>query len=346
MHVQIHPKSVREALRGRGQCPQRRGPLRALLLAGLLVSGLGAPIMRSAEVSAPQVAPTRPAVLQDLLTKAVDGTLARFSAGGLKANELAVTVVHLTDPARPEWASYRGEVPVYPASVVKLFYLVAAHRWMEDGRLEDTPELRRAMTDMVVDSSNEATHYIVDLLTGTTSGPELTEDALRAWADQRNAVNRYFVLEGFEGINVNKKPWCEGPYGREMQAIQRFQPSRNWLTTDATARLFAEIATGRSVTPRRSREMMALLARDVSAPVRDPEDQTHGFTGIALQDPGREGLRLWSKAGWTSETRHDAAYLESPEGLKLVVVVFTTGHAIERQIIPSVVRTLLGGFPR
>jgi len=299
---------------------------------------------RGADTSSTSWSPSRSLRLQALVSRAAEETITRFSGQGLKPEELAVTVVDLTEPARPDWASYRGDVAIYPASVVKLFYLVAAHRWMEDGRLEDTPELRRAMSDMVVESSNDATHYVVDLLTGTTSGPELTDDALRAWADQRNAVNRYFAAQGFTNINVNKKPWGDGPYGRETQAIQRFQPSRNWLTTEATARLLSEIATGRSVTPERSARMRSLLARDVYATVRDAEDQTHGFTGIALLEPRREGVRLWSKAGWTSQTRHDAAYLELPDGRKLVTVVFTTGHAQERGIIPSVVRVALEGL--
>ena len=64
-------------------------------------------------------------------------------------------------------------MPIYPASVIKLFYLAAAHRWMEDNRLRDTPELRRAMRDMIVESYNEATHYVVDLLTDTTSDHHL-----------------------------------------------------------------------------------------------------------------------------------------------------------------------------
>lgn len=41
------------------------------------------------------------------------------------------------------------------AMVDKLFYLVAAHEWMERGKLEDTDELRRAMGDMIVHSYNE-----------------------------------------------------------------------------------------------------------------------------------------------------------------------------------------------
>jgi len=116
--------------------------------------------------------------LQALVDDAVHQTLAKFAGQQLKPDQIAVTLVDLRDREHPVCSSYRGDAQIYPASVVKLFYLVAAHRWLEDGRLQDTEELRRAMHDMIVDSYNEATHYIVDLLTGTTSGPELSVDEL------------------------------------------------------------------------------------------------------------------------------------------------------------------------
>src|SRR5437016_14363048 len=161
---------------------------------------------------------------------------------------------------------------------------------------------------MIVDSYNEATHYVVDLLTGTTSGPELSLDELKEWADKRNAVNRYFTSLGYRNINVNKKPWCEGPYGRETQAIKAFKPTRNMLTTDATARLITEIVTGKAVTAKRCAEMMELLKREPSGKSDDLDDQAHGFTGRALPT----AAKLWPKAGWTSEARPDAASLEFP----------------------------------
>ena len=282
--------------------------------------------------------------LQALVNSAVQAALQQFADRKLQSNQLAVTLVDLRDPAKPLQAAYRGDAPIYPASVVKLFYLAAAHRWLEDSKLEDTPELRRALRDMIVDSSNEATHYIVDLLTGTTSGPELPDAEIDAWFEKRNAVNRYFVSLGYTHINVNKKPWCEGPYGRETQSIKRHQPSRNLLTTDATARLLGEIATGRAVTARRSAEMMELLKREPFKKIVETgePDQGNAFTGPALPP----GTRLWSKAGWTSETRHDAAYLELPDGAKLLLVTFTVGHANEREIIPTVARKILAGLNR
>ncbi len=285
-----------------------------------------------------------PAPLQALVDRAAQQAVAQFSGIGLKTEELAVTLVDLTDPIRPTRASFRGSEPVYPASVVKLFYLVAVHRWLEDGRLTDTPELRRALRDMVVESYNEATHYVVDVLTGTTSGPELPEVELAAWHEKRGAVNRYFHSLGYTGINADKKPWCEGPYGREVQAIRAFKPDRNQLTTDATARLMTGIATGTAVSAKRCAEMRELLARDIYGAVKDAEDQTHGFTGIAVKE--LPASKVWSKAGWTSQTRHDAADVELADGRKFVLVTFTTGHANERGIIPSVARTVIAGLRR
>jgi beta-lactamase class A len=238
-----------------------------------------------------------------------------------------------------ERASYRGDERIYPASVIKMFYLVAAHRWLEDGKLKDTEELRRALRDMIVDSYNEATGYVVDVLTGTTSGPELLPTAFDAWFEQRDAVNRYFRSLGYQNINVNRKTWCEGPYGREKQLANQPPPdNRNWLTTDATARLFTEIVTTRAVTPERSRQMLELHQRnpfDAEAGV-----QAREYTGAVLPP----GAKLWSKAGWTSEVRHDAAYVELPTGERFVLVIFTVGHSKEKEIIPATTRSIIEGL--
>lgn len=75
--------------------------------------------------------------------------------------------------------SYRGIERIYPASVVKLFYLVAMAEWLEGGMVNDSPELDRAVRDMIVDSSNDATSLVVDILTGTSSGPMLPPDPLK-----------------------------------------------------------------------------------------------------------------------------------------------------------------------
>ena len=320
-----------------------------LLCAWLLAAGHAAP-RAAAQAARPETfAPVASARLQKVLDEAARAALARFGEKGFAEKNLAVTLIDLTDPRRPEQASFRGAEPIYPASVVKLFYLAAAHRWAEDGRLKETDEMARALRDMIVDSSNDATHFLMDALTGVSNGAELPPDELKRWAERRNAVNRHFASLGYRvgpgGINVNQKPWCEGPYGRERQFLGPKFENRNKLTTDATARLLAEIASGRAVTPARSLQMMELLKRDFSGKKSDdPDDQSHGFTGIALKEV--RGARLWSKAGWTSATRHDAAYIELPNGARFVVVTFTTQQSRTRDIIPTIAETVIEKYEK
>ena len=284
----------------------------------------------------------RAASLQELVNEAARTTLAKFADKKLTESQLSITLIDLRDPQHPVDASFRGNERVYPASVVKLFYLGAVHRWLEDKKIQETDELKRAVRDMIVDSSNEATQYVLDVLTQTTGGFELPAKKMEQWQYQRNAVNRYYSSMGYTNINVNQKTFCEDAYGREKVSRGPKGENRNKLTTDATARLLSEIALGRAVNQARSAQMMELLKRDFAGDSKDRDDQGHGFTGIALQ--GMPGAKLWSKAGWTSTTRHDAAYIELPNGARFVLVTFTTDHAAEREIIPTVARVVIDGL--
>ncbi|HEY2961487.1 MAG TPA: serine hydrolase [Pyrinomonadaceae bacterium] len=284
---------------------------------------------------------TKPS-LQEIVDRAARTTLEHFADKKLDEKQLSITLIDLRDPQRPVTASFRGNERVYPASVVKLFYLAAAHRWLEDKKVEQTPELMRALRDMIVDSSNEATQYVVDVLTHTTSGYELPPKEMEEWQYKRNAVNRYFAGLGYTNINVNQKTFCEDAYGRERASRGPNGENRNKLTTDATARLLMEIVSGKAATPERTAMMMELLKRDYTGTSKDDDDQSHGFTGIALK--GVEGARLWSKAGWTSTTRHDVAYIALPQGQKFVLATFTTDHSNDREIIPTVARVVMEGL--
>lgn len=224
--------------------------------------------------------------------------------------------------------SYRGVERVYPASVVKLFYLVAIEEWLESGMTQPSAELERATRDMIVHSSNDATSLVIDVLSGTTSGPEFPAGPFETWKFQRNIVNRYFQSLGwqeFESINVNQKTWGDGPYGRERVFLGEMMENRNMLTTDATARLLHSIVGGVAVSAARSQAMMSLMKRSLNPadlPQND-ENQVTGFLGESLP----QEAQLWSKAGWTSQVRHDAAYIELPSQRPYLLVVFTEGKA-------------------
>ncbi|MCW5313320.1 serine hydrolase [Nostoc sp. KVJ3] len=223
--------------------------------------------------------------------------------------------------------TYRGVERIYPASVVKLFYLVAVNEWLEKGMTQTSKELERALRDMIVDSSNDATSLVVDILSGTTSGPELPTGPFETWKYQRNIINRYYQSLGWEEmetINACQKTWGDGPYGRERAFVGELLENRNMLTTNAIARLLHSIVGGVAVSSTRSQAMMALLKRTLDNVSSDGEEnQVTGFLGGGLP----ENAQIWSKAGWTSQVRHDAAYIELPNQRPYLLVVFTEGKA-------------------
>ncbi|MEM9452501.1 MAG: serine hydrolase [Cyanobacteria bacterium P01_E01_bin.6] len=280
----------------------------------------------------------------------------------LARNQLAITWIVYDDPSPVNtggaisvddfWNypirgfSYRGVERIYPASVVKLFYLVAVHEWLEQGMIPLDTELDRAVHDMIVDSSNDATSLVMDVLSGTTSGPALPDGPFETWKYQRNIVNRYFQSlkwPELESINVNQKTWGDGPYGRERLFLGEQLDNRNALTTDAVARLLHSIIGGVAVTGERSQSMMSLLSRtlDRSTLATDPENQVIGFLGEGIPLDSK----LWSKAGWTSRTRHDAAYIEIPGQCPYLLVVFTEGHGDNTTLIPFIAKVVAEYLP-
>jgi beta-lactamase class A len=279
--------------------------------------------------------------LENIGNGILDATWAEFPT--LARNQIALTWVVYDPPVRVNtggaltpnafWDhpvrgfTYRGVERIYPASVVKLFYLVAVNEWLEKGMTQTSKELERALRDMIVDSSNDATSLVVDILSGTTSGPELPIGPFETWKYQRNIINRYYQSLGWEEmetINVCQKTWSEGPYGRERAFVGELLENRNMLTTNAIARLLHSIVGGVAVSSARSQAMMALLKRPLNdLPTDREEDQVTGFLGAGLT----ENAQIWSKAGWTSQVRHDAAYIELPEQRPYLLVVFTEGKA-------------------
>ncbi|AFY56606.1 hypothetical protein Riv7116_4174 [Rivularia sp. PCC 7116] len=236
--------------------------------------------------------------------------------------------------------NYRGGERIYPASVIKLFYLLAVHEWLEKGMVENSEELQRALRDMIVDSSNDATSLIVDVLTGTTSGPELPPGPFETWKQQRHLVNRYLQSLGWEelqAVNVCQKTWGDGPYGRERAFYGQLLENRNMLTTNAIARLLHAIVGGVAVSATRSQEMMNVMKRSLNPdelPKDVEEDQITGFLGSSLP----QAAKIWSKGGWTSSVFHDVAYIEIPDKRPYLLIVFTEGkaNAKSREILPFV----------
>jgi membrane protein implicated in regulation of membrane protease activity len=133
------------------------------------------------------------------------------------------------------------------------------------------------------------------------------------------------------------KPWSFGPFGRDVQLMGgEGRPNRNRATANSFASMLLWILRRRAVAPAASDAMLAYMARALNPPTKD-ENQITEFIGAALPPEAK----LWSKAGWTSEVRHDAAYIELPSGKKWIVVILTRGAADDVKLLPAIAAKLL-----
>jgi beta-lactamase class A len=258
--------------------------------------------------------------------------VAEFAPNGLTEEGLSISLFELSKEANVA-GSFRGDAVYYPASVVKIFYLVYYEAQKQAGKLKDTPEIVRAVKDMITVSSNDATGFVADSITGTTSGPEMSGRDWEQWKERRNAMNRFFAARGYRDLNANQKTFCEDAYGRE-QVFRDGGKNRNRMTADLAARLFKEIALGEIAGPAGTQEMLALLSRDVTParPFDDLELEDARLAGQRLPP----GTRFWSKSGDAYDVHHLVARVLLPDGSDFVLAVFTKGVKTVPGVIPRV----------
>src|SRR3954466_14094610 len=92
------------------------------------------------------------------ITRVAEATLKDFPR--LTADNFALSVVASRSPNASVRADYHGDAPFYPASVIKLFFMVEA---FHQGKT--SPEIERALREMIQVSDNDAAAFFVDILT-------------------------------------------------------------------------------------------------------------------------------------------------------------------------------------
>ncbi len=286
---------------------------------------------------------TANADLQSHLDRILETTWAKFSQ--LAQNQVALTWIVYKPPYRvntggalsaedfwqysPIGASYRGVELVEPGSLVSLFYLVAAQVWLEQEMIQPSEDLEQALADMMAGENPEAVGYVLDVLSGVTSGPTLSLGPFETWQYQRNIVNRYFQQLGWDGlraINLNQKLWGCGPYGREQVFLGKGRENRNLLTSEVIARLLHSIVGGVSVSGQRSQFMMDLLASNPSVNPSAPL--------LSKTIPAQQQAKQWSKSAHISaisaqisHISHSAAYIEADSCHPYLLIILSEGKA-------------------
>jgi len=278
-----------------------------------------------------------------------------MAKAGLASTDFSLTLLLHPDAekrssAPPRGFAYRGATSYYPCSVVKLFLVVAARQALDEGRLTAHEELSRAMQDMIRWSSNTATNYVIDLLSGTTGDTLLDDAAMREWVVARSNINLYYQRlepELCADINLSQKLMDDDRYGREKMFVRwQGQNNHNRLTSNAAAWLMAQVMCG-DLMPAESAESIAKMLHrpiDDAEFVAVPTSQIVGYLGGNLT----AGATLWSKAGrtlWTGDAlasyrRHDLAHVKLDGGARFTLAVFTQGQAValDDRFLPGIGR--------
>lgn len=279
---------------------------------------------------------------------------------GLARNQIALTWIVYDDPVpvntggalSPEefWQypirgfSYRGVECFEPGGMARLFYLVAAHEWLEHGMVPPSSELDRAMQAMIALHSHDATSLVIDALSGTTSGPELPAGPFITWQSQRNIINRYYHSLDWtelETLNANQKTWQDGPYGRERLFMGELFENRNQLTTEAIARLFHSIIGGVAVSAARSQAVMALLHGASSTATAHAASSLHPSLQTWMASSLPDSAQHWTYTSLTPTGQHLVTYVECPALQPYLLVVATEEKRVNDSLLPYVAQQVL-----
>jgi hypothetical protein len=257
----------------------------------------------------------------------VDRILDLARRKGLPSNRLSISLVDLSDSRCCLYGAYADKESRFPASISKLFWIVAFFGELSAGKRGWDGISESDLYKMIQNSDNEPASSVLDWLTDTESGDNLSKDELNAWRGRRDSVNSFFRKAGYQYVNVSQKNFpipklkLLKPEGRELQMRgSQSNPLRNYLTTYETARLLYEIATKQSVSVVYSQKMLDLLRRNYEQEKLKEYDSIKGFFGERFSP---SEIDLYSKAGWTSDSRQDAAIVISRDGkLKYILVMF------------------------
>lgn len=255
--------------------------------------------------------------LQLIVDEAID--LARSK--GLPTSALSISLI---DAKAEKVAGYQEQTLRYPASLSKLFWMVALYAQVEKNLLPEntvfsTEQCQNNLCKMVQKSDNDAASRILDLLTDTTSQAPNSE-SYDQWLNQRQWVNRFFQEAGYQDINISQKnfpiPYLKLDEPQEFELRMRGNPEnpiRNKMTTEQVARLMYEIVNRQAVSQKASQNMMQLLRRDLRPEVWQQEqyNSVQGFLSELL--PSSE-VYVASKVGWTSTSRQEVAYIATQDG--------------------------------
>jgi hypothetical protein len=252
--------------------------------------------------------------------------------------------ISLLDPKSGKYSGYQNTISRYPASVVKIFWLFYAY----DRQSDKIKDFEQSIYQMIDKSDNLGASQVLDAITNTKSTDrDLSPDNFQPEREKRQLINSFYQSKGYSSsINVSQKTFpipqqnLMEPKGfdRQLRGEDPQKPLRNKITTDDATLLMSEIIQH----PRT--EMKQLLTRNISPSFwrKQPPNPidfnpVESFFGERLEN--LEAENIISKAGWTSISRQEVAYIRSKDGKKeYILTVFgdSEGYAKDKKLFPDI----------
>lgn len=268
---------------------------------------------------------------------------------GLPVETLSISLIDVSNSQSHTFAGYQNQTLRFPASVAKFFWMAAFYSALEKGIItQKESAFTSDLEQMIRFSNNDAASRILDKITDTKSGGQLTGTELETWLTKRRQINQFFQSAGYTNIMLSTKNYPihylrqEQPAGRDLQLKgDPSQPMRNQVTTDQAARLIYEIYTRQAVSSIASRKMAYLLTRDLDPKAwkKDPTNPIKGFLGESLPT----NIYFGSKVGYTSKSRSEAAFVRTLDDKAIyILVVFADdpAYAKDETIFPAISRSV------
>lgn len=230
--------------------------------------------------------------------------------------KMAVGLVDISDSSNIKFARVNGDVMMYAASLPKLAILLAAAQSLEDGSLQETPEILHDMRIMISRSDNDAATRMIDRM-----GFEKIESVL--------TDPKYELYDAKRGGGL----WCGKRYAKKGK---RYPDPLMGLSHGASVtqvcRFYYLLAMGQLVNRNRSIQMLDILS--------DPEIH-HKF--VNTLDNIAPEAKLYRKSGTWRNWHSDSVMVWGPLWRRYIVVGLIEdkqGEQILRDLIPTVEEVL------
>lgn len=260
-------------------------------------------------------------------------------------NRIGILLIdHRVGTHSEQIGAHRETEMFYPASVVKMFWMVNFYNALQtdpqNSRLLAV-EQERVIDQMIRRSDNNMASRVIDVLTNTSSQDDSHGAALDQWINQRNQLSELFRQRGYsrnlkvgqKTFPITKPTYIPEPKFNELKMRGNPNaPIRNAISAQDAARLLNEIINRQAIQnpDYTDRAQRILLLSDIDRKNLLEDQDTSYFNPVrtffseGLSD--LQGIDYYGKAGWTSSSRNEVAYIiDGNKNATYTLAVFTDG---------------------